>query len=155
MLKTKKDKLSSKKRDLTPSIQTRFYRSPEVILLDKSYDQSVDIWSVGLILAELLHVLENGGSTKKKSIALMQGNSCYPISPANESNKDLVDKGDQIIKILERFKDLDYEQDFSFVRVSDTENYLKEVIGVSKASKKPNLSELFPKCSLKLKNILS
>ena len=117
MLNANKDKFSSKKRDLTPTVQTRFYRSPEVILMDKSYDKASDIWSVGLILAELMQVLENGGSFLKNSVALIQGNSCYPISPVNEDNE--VDRGDQFIEILKRFKDHDYELDFSFLRTSD------------------------------------
>ena len=118
MLSANKEKFSSKKRDLTPTVQTRFYRSPEVILMDNSYNQASDIWSVGLILAELMQVLENGASYQKNSVAFVQGNSCYPISPANENDNE-VDKGDQYIEILKRFKDLDYELDFSFLRTCD------------------------------------
>ncbi len=33
---------------------TRWYRAPEVILCPSEYSKSVDIWSVGCILAELL-----------------------------------------------------------------------------------------------------
>jgi mitogen-activated protein kinase 1/3 len=35
-------------------VVTRWYRSPEVILNASEYSKSVDIWSVGCILAELL-----------------------------------------------------------------------------------------------------
>lgn len=38
---------------LTKHIVSRWYRSPEVILLQQ-YDYSVDVWSAGCIFAELL-----------------------------------------------------------------------------------------------------
>lgn len=37
----------------TPPLQSRSYRSPEVIL-GVPYDQKVDVWSLGCILAELV-----------------------------------------------------------------------------------------------------
>jgi serine/threonine protein kinase len=43
-----------KKRDLSISIQTRWYRAPEVILTDKHYNQAIDIWGIGCILSELM-----------------------------------------------------------------------------------------------------
>ena len=61
---------------------------------------------------------------------------------------------DQFIEMLKRFRDLDYDQDFSFINNKEQEMYTKEIIGVSKASKHQNLSESFPNCSLELKNIL-
>lgn len=41
-------------RPLTPGVVTIWYRSPELLLGTKRYTQSVDLWSAGLILAELL-----------------------------------------------------------------------------------------------------
>jgi mitogen-activated protein kinase 1/3 len=55
-LKNTKEERAKKKRDMTCGIQTRWYRAPEVILTDKNYDKSVDIWSAGVILAELLKI---------------------------------------------------------------------------------------------------
>lgn len=40
--------------DLTAYVVTRWYRPPELLCQVKSYDQAVDIWSMGCILAELL-----------------------------------------------------------------------------------------------------
>lgn len=34
-------------------VQTRWYRSPEVILLQPDYNQLVDVWSVGCLVGEL------------------------------------------------------------------------------------------------------
>jgi serine/threonine protein kinase len=53
---------------LTPEVVTRWYRAPEVILLEKYYDQSIDIWSLGCSFAELIHCSEP--YINKKNIAL-------------------------------------------------------------------------------------
>ena len=39
---------------MTDYIATRWYRAPEVILSWKRYSTSIDVWSVGCILAELI-----------------------------------------------------------------------------------------------------
>jgi serine/threonine protein kinase len=49
-------------------VVTRWYRAPEVILLEKYYDQSIDIWSLGCSFAELIHCSEP--YINKKNIAL-------------------------------------------------------------------------------------
>jgi len=54
-LKECKIRRNLKKRDMSANVTSRFYRSPEVILLDQHYDQSIDIWSLGCILAEMLY----------------------------------------------------------------------------------------------------
>lgn len=39
---------------LTDYVATRWYRAPELLLSCKDYNESVDVWSVGCIFAELL-----------------------------------------------------------------------------------------------------
>ncbi|XP_072044482.1 mitogen-activated protein kinase 1-like [Amphiura filiformis] len=39
---------------LTEYVATRWYRAPEIMLNSKGYTKSIDIWSVGCILAEML-----------------------------------------------------------------------------------------------------
>ena len=41
-------------RPLTPGVVTIWYRAPEVLLGTKHYTPSIDLWSAGLVLAELL-----------------------------------------------------------------------------------------------------
>ncbi len=41
-------------RPLTPGVVTIWYRAPELLLGTKYYTSSVDLWSAGLVLAELL-----------------------------------------------------------------------------------------------------
>ena len=49
------DERGKRKRQMSSCVQTRWYRSPEVVLLDQNYGKASDIWSVGVILSELLH----------------------------------------------------------------------------------------------------
>jgi cyclin-dependent kinase 10 len=42
-------------RPLTTGVVTIWYRAPELLLATKNYTLSVDLWSAGLVLAELLH----------------------------------------------------------------------------------------------------
>jgi len=40
--------------NLTDYVATRWYRAPEVVLLPSKYTKSIDVWSVGCILCELI-----------------------------------------------------------------------------------------------------
>jgi mitogen-activated protein kinase 1/3 len=53
---TKNGKVNEKQitRDLTSHVVTRWYRAPELILIEKNYDAKIDVWSLGCIYAELL-----------------------------------------------------------------------------------------------------
>lgn len=44
-------------RTLSRRVVTRYYRAPELLLGSKTYDSAIDIWSVGCVLAEMLHSL--------------------------------------------------------------------------------------------------
>ncbi len=46
------------KRELTGHVVTRWYRAPELILLEKDYGEAIDVWSVGCIFAELLTMMK-------------------------------------------------------------------------------------------------
>jgi len=45
-------------RELTSHIVTRWYRAPELILMEKVYGEPVDVWSVGCIVAELQEMIK-------------------------------------------------------------------------------------------------
>lgn len=58
----------------------RWYRPPEIILQNETYDQKIDIWSLGCIFAELAYIWDSN----QKDITnrfLFKGNSCFPLSP--------------------------------------------------------------------------
>ncbi len=56
-------KLRTKGKQLTQHVVTRWYRAPEVILLQDSYTSAIDIWSVGCIFAELLSMMRDNFAT--------------------------------------------------------------------------------------------
>ena len=73
---------------MTAHVQTRAYRAPEVILMYPHYDQSVDMWSVGVVIAELFRVCCNGGGPRGRNYqCLFESTSCFPLS-ANRSPLD-------------------------------------------------------------------
>jgi len=42
-------------RNLSLHIGSRWYRAPEICIVEKQYDQAADIWGVGCIIYELLN----------------------------------------------------------------------------------------------------
>jgi len=74
------------KRHLTGHVVTRWYRAPELILLQENYTEAIDIWSVGCIYAELLGMLE-GTKTEDRG-PLFPGSSCFPLSPDHRHKTD-------------------------------------------------------------------
>ncbi|GAW82197.1 CDK-related protein kinase 6 [Plasmodium gonderi] len=43
-----------KTENMTPTVVTRWYRSPEIILQSQNYDHKVDVWSLGCLFSELI-----------------------------------------------------------------------------------------------------
>lgn len=66
---------------MTAHVVTRWYRAPELILLEKDYGPAVDMWSVGCILAELFSLLKESDMEYSDRIPLFPGRSCFPLSP--------------------------------------------------------------------------
>lgn len=81
LLKTK-DSRKNMKRELTGHVATRWYRAPEIILLEKDYGPAIDIWAVGCIFAELLGMMKENAPTFLDRKPLFPGKSCFPLSPA-------------------------------------------------------------------------
>ena len=51
-----------------------------MILLESSYSQAVDVWSLGCIMGELFNMhIENGDLINRTP--LFPGTSCFPLSP--------------------------------------------------------------------------
>jgi len=66
-------------RHLTGHVVTRWYRAPELILLQEEYTELIDMWSVGCIYAELLGMYE--GIDPRDRGPLFKGTACFPLSP--------------------------------------------------------------------------
>lgn len=75
------------KRCMTRHVVTRWYRAPELILLQDDYNDKIDVWSVGCIYAELLQMLE--GTHHEDRGPLFPGSSCFPLSPDRRHKQDL------------------------------------------------------------------
>ena len=91
-------------KELTKHVVTRWYRAPEVILMNEFYSYSIDMWSVGCIFAELLSMMEANFPDAFSRVPLFPGKSCYPLSPgtanANKSKEER-EKDDQLNIIFE------------------------------------------------------
>jgi len=66
-------------RQLTKHVVTRWYRPPELILL-QDYTKAVDVWSLGCIFAELLGMQADSVRDYRQRAPLFPGKSCYPLS---------------------------------------------------------------------------
>ena len=65
-------------RRLSKHVTTRWYRSPELLLLSETYDTAIDLWAVGCIFAELL--MQYKESQMNHRHALFNGESCCLLS---------------------------------------------------------------------------
>ena len=110
----KKSKRTKRPRALSDHVGSRWYRAPEIILMEKSYDQGVDLWSVGCVLDEMIYCSEPYiKKLQKKEIGLylkqkasFKGTSCFPLSPCNikksENETFDIEETDQLVKINEK-----------------------------------------------------
>ena len=82
-----KDARKNMKRELTGHVVTRWYRAPELILLEKDYGPAIDIWSAGCIFGELLSMMKEHAPTYLDRKPLFPGSSCFPLSPDHKAEK--------------------------------------------------------------------
>jgi len=70
------------KRCLTRHVVTRWYRAPEVILLQQDRDllPKIDVWAAGCILTELLQMLSYCVENPLDRKPFFPGKSCFPLS---------------------------------------------------------------------------
>ncbi|CAN0431778.1 unnamed protein product, partial [Ectocarpus fasciculatus] len=88
------------KRQLTKHVVTRWYRAPELILL-QDYNNAVDMWSLGCILAELLSMQKESFPTSQERNALFPGKSCFPLSAEKPSSySDALDQLNVIFDVI-------------------------------------------------------
>lgn len=65
MLISDRPRRKEMKRVISLHVGSRWYRAPEISLVEKSYDQSADLWSLGCIIYELLMYIGFTGSEDK------------------------------------------------------------------------------------------
>lgn len=96
-------------------VGSRWYRAPEICLVEKYYDQASDMWSFGCIINEILQYMnyKKDMNSFKNDFAniryLFQGNSCFPLSPQAKADRtedkkakpvQVISKQDQVKVIL-------------------------------------------------------
>lgn len=88
-------------RQLTKHVVTRWYRAPELILI-QPYSSAVDIWSLGCILAELLSMQEGNVAGYQDRQPLFPGGYCYPLSGEGDKIKadERLDQLNVIFKVI-------------------------------------------------------
>jgi serine/threonine protein kinase len=135
-------------RNMSLHVGSRWYRAPEISLVEKQYDFSSDLWSLGCIIHELIQYLQynRGEQNFRKEFQriryLYQGNSCFPLSPCdkNDDDKDKKDKtdkdNDEKVHVISKddqnlviLKDLGVqtEIDLSFLTSKHAINYVREL----------------------------
>ena len=136
--------IKEKPRDMSMYVGSRYYRAPEVILLDESYQQSVDIWSLGCILYEMIYVSSDYSNCKNFDVHdryAFRGDSCYPLSPKDKEDESHISGKDQLLQILQ-YKELS-EYDQSFLTTQDQIEYIHTISKSQRGSPK-KFSKMFP-----------
>lgn len=118
------EKQKRKKRSISSHITSRWYRAPEVILLEKQYDQAIDMRGIGCVIFELIK-FQNRSQDKESSSsnkALYPRQYCFPLTPKGQ----MEDKTDQIQEILQ-LKDQLTELDTCFIQTSSGKKYVEKM----------------------------
>jgi len=116
------------KRQLTGHVVTRWYRAPELILLEEHYTEAIDVWGVGCIFAELLGMMQENVPFFRDREPLFPGGSCFPLSPGNKDSNDFKfhtrgnrDQLNLIFNVLGTPSDSDIEQ----LEKQDAKRYIR------------------------------
>ena len=131
------------KRMLSGHVVTRWYRAPELILLERNYDKQIDVWSLGCVFAEMLTMIRDNAPFYLERGPIFPGKSCFPLSPdvGNSAFKNgyPTSDTDQINIIMEI---LGTPDDQDLVQIGDNKaiNYIKSF---EKKEKRP-FNMLFP-----------
>lgn len=142
---------NSGSKDKTPQLSvhvvTRWYRAPELILIEKDYSAAIDIWSVGCIFGELMLMMKDNSKTFVDRTPLFPGKFCFPLSPPDTKNSSIkineygfpVDKTDQLTVIFELIG-TPSDEELSFITDQNGILYLKSL----KFRQKKDLKVKFP-----------
>ena len=140
-------KNQKKEQILSVHVVSRWYRAPELILIETNYTGSIDVWSVGCIFGELMMMIKENAKTFMDRTPLFPGKSCFPLSPpgskkikANEFGFPN-EKADQLNVIFDVIGSPD-EEDMGFVTDPNAILYLKSLS--QKKKNKINFKAKFP-----------
>ncbi|OQS01390.1 mitogen-activated protein kinase [Achlya hypogyna] len=131
-------------RQLTKHVVTRWYRAPELILL-QDYGYAVDLWSVGCIFAELLSMQAESYPQYQSRTPIFPGRSCFPLSADRPTTySDKLDQLNVIFGVIGTPK----EEDIG--NLGEVKQYLRKL-----NKKEPrDLKELYPGAPLEALDLL-
>lgn len=133
------------KQVLSHHVVTRWYRAPELILIQNNYTSAIDVWSLGCIFGELMTLLKDNCVSPYERKPLFPGRSCFPLSPPKDqscipktNHGYPVDYRDQLNLIFDVIG-TPSDEDMSFI----TDQHAKEYLNSFKKINKKNLKERF------------
>jgi len=136
---------NSHKREPTQHVVTRFYRAPEVVILDQSWAQigAVDIWAAGCIFAEVVQMLKGNVERVCDRQVIFPASTCWPLSPGKDYHH--VQPQDLLHKIFE-LVGTPSEDEIEMFHTVEARRYLRchtqhPVKGTSLATKFPGSPE--------------
>ena len=139
--------LKKKEPILSVHVVSRWYRAPELILIETNYTGSIDVWSVGCIFAELMMMMKENAPTFMDRTPLFPGKSCFPLSPPGSKKVKVNEygfpneKADQLNVIFDVIGSPS-EESMGFVTDPNAVLYLKSIC--QKKKNKANLKAKFP-----------
>ena len=71
----------NKKRSMSSHVNSRWFRAPEIALVEKQYDGASDVWSLGCCIYELMQMRNGTKKTDMNGYALFPSGHCFPLSP--------------------------------------------------------------------------
>nr|CCA17886.1 mitogenactivated protein kinase putative [Albugo laibachii Nc14] len=122
------------RRQLTKHVVTRWYRAPELILL-QDYSFEVDMWSIGCIFAELLSMQVESYPRYRERVPLFPGRSCFPLSADRPTT--FSDKLDQLNVI---FNVIGTPSESDIGDLGEVKQYLRKL----PKKQARNLQEIYP-----------
>jgi len=94
LLRIEREEKTKAVRKLSEHTATRWYRAPEVVLMEKDYSTGVDLWGAGCIFGELFSQTDKyklAGVTPEQRF-LFPGDSSFPLSLGDSNSEDKVDQ---------------------------------------------------------------
>ena len=140
-------KNQKKEQILSVHVVSRWYRAPELILIETNYTSSIDVWSLGCIFGELMMMIKENAKTFMDRTPLFPGQSCFPLSPPGSKKVKVNEfgfpneKADQLNIIFDVIGSPD-EESMEFVSDPNAVLYLKSLS--QKKKNKINFKAKFP-----------
>ena len=67
------------KRSMSPLVVTRYFRAPEIILVERDYGKPIDIWASGVFMANLLQMFVGNAVPQADRMMLFTSKHSWPL----------------------------------------------------------------------------